>query len=184
VGLASLRAIFARVGLVAPVVFPFATDLGVERSLFFPWEIDEQPLQKHLACTDDFEAARAVQDNLVADLSGAIDVAGLLHAIHNATNDLAAVMPEYSEQVGRLRHISNMLSNTCYTCPVGHQFRKEIATFSSPVNIGRWGTVAKAVEEIWHIQHPLQCGWSLCKFEHGKMEQESRTTITASTLTI
>ena len=120
-----------------------------------------------------------MQDNLVADFSGALDVAALLHVIHNATNDLAAVMPEYSEQVGRLCHISKMLTkrearqrlfNTCHTYPVGQQLRKDIATFLSPVNTGRWGTAAKAVEEIGPLQRPLQWGWSLSKFEHGKKE--------------
>ena len=104
-----------------------------------------------------------------------LGVAGLLHIIHNASNDLGAAMVHFDAQVDRLsvlakfvreRHTQQRLLAKCFpdTMPGASQMREMLRTFHAHCYRNRWSTVARCALEMDRVLPALQSGWNLVKY--------------------
>ena len=113
----------------------------------------------------------------VADLSGSVEVAGILHVLHNATNSLASAMAHYEEETYNLKEVTRLLSrkesrdklmSTCFESrgPLGRQLAQDpdLSKFDAHVHVERWGTVAHAVGRVLVVRDLLAWGWDLGRY--------------------
>ena len=127
----------------------------------------------------DFRAAVNAQQYEV-DMSASVQILGLLHILHNATNDLHNAMSWWGRYVQHLCSVSRLLTkghlrqrflSTCccnYPWSLQHHLAEQ---FQAPVHLARWGTVAAATEALHDplIQMLRQC-WSKAKFTFNQTE--------------
>lgn len=155
------------------------SDLGVEFSLttvqpvdvhqLFPF-IDFSRHEEHR-----FGPERADWDNVDlvpapnVGFADTISIPGLLHIVHNASNEVLGSMPVVSESIDRLAHVATLLREsatctrlceTCFGTPVGKHHHAELLGFSGSVYRARWGTVAWCVSQVLGLERILRWGWS------------------------
>ena len=168
-------------------VVAITSDFGVEFGLnnvaptlvgvMFPW-LAPVPEGQVLEGTDDeWEVREAVVDedaDSPIGLSEAIAVPGLLHIIHNCTNDLLDAIPLLSDAVDvlsqvatfiRQEHTCLRLRESCLSEPRAKHFDKEFRKYDAKIHRGRWGTVAYAVDQTLEIEKPLRAFWSIDKYK-------------------
>ena len=187
-------------------VVAITTDFGVEFGLnqvtptplgvMFPW-LAPVPEGQVLEDTDDeWDVLEPVVDedaDTPIGLSEAIAVPGLLHIIHNCTNDLLDAIPLLSDTVDvlaqvatfiRQEHTCLRLRESCLSEPRAKHFDKEFRKYDAKVHRGRWGTVAYAVEQTLEIEKPLRMFWSIDKYKaaagaRGDKEPDAANTVEA-----
>ena len=180
-------------------VCAITTDFGVEAGLariepisvfaFFPHETGRIPGPG----PDDFEEPSGLHRPLflsqgnpdgeddfedlgvpVIDFSGCVDVAGMLHIVHNMTEDLSRCMKNFEPHVTQLQEVCNFVATpdlkrkllgTCYARGLAVHMRAAIEAYSHKLQTIRWGSVAVCVEEIYKIRRELRFGWSRARFE-------------------
>ena len=111
-----------------------------------------------------------------ADLTGSIPIAGLLHILHNATNDLGLAFSGWRWFLCGLKAVvsflrgratSEKLVETCYEHrgEVGRTFAQEIEQFDAHVHEGRWGTIAYAMKRMVDVRVALIWGWDVFRID-------------------
>ena len=112
------------------------------------------------------------------DLTGCVDVAGLLHVIHNCGRGLESALMCFSDASYRLSKLANLLrkpeskerlEETCFNDPVGQcLFAKGLKAFSSHCHPDRWGTVADTILAMNRDTYcALNHGWNLDRYVDG-----------------
>ena len=156
------------------------TDFGVEFGLpsvqpikvrhLFPWLSEAAPPESDLQDDEDFQHVEEGDPglDLEVSLSHAIPAPGLLHIIHNGSNDLVKVLESLGTTVSQLKEVSRLLAHppsrerliaTCFISPVARQFKGQLLKFSAKVYEARWGSVAFACEEVQELEKPLRRFW-------------------------
>ena len=107
-------------------------------------------------------------------LGCSLPVPGLLHIVHNATNDIMRSVQEFDDLISEVAEIATLLRHnytcerlreSCFSCMVGKTFHHELKAFKGKVHRGRWGTMAFATQDILDLQSGLRRFWSLEKYE-------------------
>ena len=159
-------------------IFAFTTDQGTEAGLH---KVPPVLIRKALpfvayeaAPADDHDFAPPLQNQ--ADLEAKLDfgnsvgIAGMLHIIHNSTNDLGRSMVTFDATVKQLSHISKLLCRrdskqrlleTCFSDRVGRHLQSDIKSFRAKLDPSRWGSFAHCVTELLEIEATLRYGWNL-----------------------
>ena len=167
-------------------VSSFATDFGVEFGLssvapvplrrLFPWfpKVDQSPPILAVADTwDDMSGTEGPAESAEVGFTRSLAAPGVLHIIHNATNDLLSAVPELDDAVESLAQVAAFLRHThtrerlqeaCFGDTVGRTFHASLKGFSGKVHRGRWGTVAFANESVLALQAPLRRFWDYEKY--------------------
>eukprot|EP00969_Alexandrium_andersonii_P278120 12294296-Alexandrium_andersonii.AAC.1 len=88
-------------------------------------------------------------------------VPGLLHIVHNASNDLLMCMPSLEESVDALAVVCRFISNKTnrervvallFDTPQGRPFKAKVERFFVKVHKARWGSVAFATEAMLELE--------------------------------
>ena len=121
-----------------------------------------------------------VPEEVTLSLEETIPAPGLLHIIHNTSNDLLNVMQTAEDPVKQLSEVCKFLTNqhtsecvavACFSAGPSRRFRQLITKFRGKVYRSRWGNVAHAIRMIKEIETPLRRYWSLNKYnnlaQHG-----------------
>ena len=112
---------------------------------------------------DDFEELRAY----AADLSGCVQRDGLLHIIHNATNDLSKGTHHWDCEVSRAQQVANLchrrrtrqrLLATCFGGEIGKTFHDQFKRFKGKCVKHRWGSTADCMVRLLQLMGPLLGG--------------------------
>ena len=178
----------------------FGTEIGLARISPIPihqvllWDASAQP--PSMENEDDVDFTRPEDEEVdfaapsgppVADLSGSIEVAGILHIIHNAMKSLASAMPRYESETRSLKHVCRLLSrkesrtkllSSCFQSRghLGVELAKspELCTFQAHVHTERWGTVAHAIERVLAVRDVLLWGWDLRRYSPQSRPDQER----------
>ena len=172
-------------------VFAFTTDQGVETGLckvpilrassVLPW----MPVPEDEAGDHDWAPAADLAGQhyaAVIDFTQAVGVPGMLHIVHNSTNDLSKAVQHFDEIISQMTALSRLLRKrdskarlleTCFSDHVGRFLQDEIRRFSAKLHTGRWGTIAACVEELLQVEAPLRFGWDLAKFGRNRQQEDS-----------
>ena len=164
----------------------YGTERGAARVRPVPWKQmflwfpppSEQFENRYQA--DEVEFAPQSDD---IDLSGMVDVAGLLHVIHNCGRGLESALMCFEEGSHRLEKLSNLLrkpeskerlQQTCFNDPVSAVlFAKGLKHFNSRCYVDRWGTVADSIFKMnTDTFTALNNGWNLRKYTSSDEAQE------------
>ena len=102
-------------------------------------------------------------DPWILDFRGSLFVAGVLHIIHNAAEDLLDRLQNSVAFLLSLKHICRLLSRQwsrarfAETCLVDALAicRDDFEHFSASVYDGRWGSVTHAIGQLLRVQRPL-----------------------------
>jgi len=170
-------------------VVAFCTDQGtefgfhkikrVEVSALFPW------LELGAGCHDDyadFAPPIGMHDPPTIDLSACVSIAGLLHIIHNTSNDLGNALHCYDEAVNQAKHVCSLirqhhtrerLLETCYFTPVGRAMRGSFNGFDAKVHKPRWASIAHAVEQLVRVEHALRWGWNKDRYGQAHRREDA-----------
>ena len=110
---------------------------------------------------------------------------GILHIMHNLSNDLLKATPQLDAAIDQLVHVAKHIRNppsrermlaTCFGSVVGRCFHKRFRKYKSKVNKGRWGTVAFSLSETTddEIKRPMRRFWNLALYiDDGKFKKDS-----------
>lgn len=99
-----------------------------------------------------------------------ISVPGVLHIVHNASNEVLESMPNVSAAVDRLALVAKMLHDratclrlchTCFTSAAARHHHHALMSFHGMVYRARWGTVAFCVKGLLSLEAVLKLGWSM-----------------------
>ena len=115
----------------------------------------------------------------------ALTVSGLLHVLHNATENLRQVMPHFVSFAEQLSTVCSLLSakhskqrflSTCLpNLPVVHPEVIAVQQFSARVYQGRWGSITDAVLALHgQVGSILRSHWSKEAFSFGSEKQQSQ----------
>ena len=144
--------------------------------------LEQQPRQQNevdFAEEVDFAAApqRAKLSEIMVDVTGSLEVSGLLHIIQNAGKGLGAVLEHYDEAVHRLSKLAALLKQketkdrlfeTCFGTTVGRALWSSIAGFDGECYVERWGTVANCVLQVTdELEAAIRWGWDMDKYFGG-----------------
>ena len=158
----------------------FTTDQGVEFGFhriekvpmqqLFPWAMIPNAVQQDV----DFEFAPPWQHEVAehldhdVDVSKAVGIAGLLHIIHNTSDDLGSAMHVFDDVIHQASHICTMirketsrdrLFESCFSSAIGRHLRSDFKGFNAKVHKARWGTIAHAVLQLVEVEHALRYCW-------------------------
>lgn len=166
----SLQALMSNMLVLTP-------DLGVEFSLTTAQPVDVHQLFPFIdfglreeLCFGPESAERGDVDLVPAPNVGftdTISIPGLLHIIHNASNEVLGSMPVVSESIDRLalvaallreRSTCTRLCETCFGPLVGKHHHAELLRFPGSVYRARWGTVAWCVSQVLGLEGVLRWG--------------------------
>ena len=143
-----------------PTVLPAAVDT------VFPW----MPLPSPPVPVSEVDAFLYQPEQVAVpkiSFSRALQVSGLQHIIHNATNDLLGAMPVLAKELPRLKELADdvvtkttreEVYETCFASPVGMNMRKVINEWTHCVYEGRWGSVARAFSDAVRCADALRWG--------------------------
>jgi hypothetical protein len=135
--------------------------------------------QLDIAEADDFAVPvgpRQERPDRCISMDKMIATPGLLHIIHNASNDLLKVMTTLDAAVSSLAVVCRFLGSphfrprivaTCFSSNLSHPFAAKMGRFSCHVNKDRWGTVAFACAAVLDLQLPLRRFWDLETYQRG-----------------
>lgn len=160
------------------------SDLGVEFDLskapafcvrdVWPWYDDKPPEEGIVQADAEADGFDVVEHYLGLDarlsLRHMMAVPGILHIIHNASDDLLKAAPLLGESGVQLASLSTFLREphtrsrlleACFNGRVSSAFKKDFSTYRAKVNTGRWGSVAFACASILEIEKPLRRFWSM-----------------------
>ena len=163
-------------------IFAFCTDQGTEAGLHqippvlvrkvLPW-IAYQGVN----AADEHDLAPPVElgeDRLASiDLRESVGIAGLLHIIHNSTEDLGRSMVTFDELMKQLSHVSKLLCRkdsrarllqTCFADRIGRHLQSDIKGFKAKLNTDRWGSIGHCVVELLKIERSLRFCWDVTKY--------------------
>ena len=135
---------------------------------------EEEHILDEAEIEEEERAAPAAQWHL--DMRSSIYVPGLLHIIHNATEDLSSALPFWDEWLPHVRAVSRMLSKkeyadrlieTCFSMPPANAFADEIREFNHAIYEGRWGTLLAAVSHLSDLEDPLCYAWDMVRYSFG-----------------
>ena len=156
----------------------YGTERGAARTKPIPWK-QVFPFFKSPSAEMDFdgEIEFAPQSDTI-DLSGCVDVAGLLHVIHNCGRGLETVLMCFQDASFRLTKLANLLrepeskerlQQTCFNDDVGRVlFAKGLKGFTSHCHTDRWGAVADTILAMNKDTYAaLNHGWCLGKYLDG-----------------
>ena len=110
------------------------------------------------------------------DLTPSVFIAGILHIIHKAIEELENVLCYLSTYVPKLRHVTGLLRrkwsrtrllSTCFARPPQSTYRWLYSSFFAGVFTGRWGSVMEAVGSILPLEASLKFVWSLQRYQFG-----------------
>ena len=105
----------------------------------------------------------------MVDPSLTLQVPGLLHMLHNTSNDLKKILPRFSAWLPKLQGLCRLtqapykerLISTCIDSP-GEQ--DKLRQCSAHPYDKRWGSVAHAVARLLDIEQLLRSRWDMQKF--------------------
>jgi hypothetical protein len=172
----------------------FTTDQGVEFGFhriekvsiqqLFPWAFIENAIPQD----DEFEFAPLLPDPAMdrheVDVTKAVGIAGLLHIIHNTSDDLGCTLVVFDDTILGLSHISNMirkettrdrLFESCFSSDIGRHLRGDFKGFNAKVHKARWGTIAHAVVQLATLEHPLRFCWSKARYGVVQRQDDEST---------
>lgn len=124
--------------------------------------------------------AQQLERDVPISFRRAMPIAGLLHVIHNAGNDLEDAINTLGDTIEGLQNVANLLRTrgsrdrlleTCFSDAVGRHLHKDLQQFCGKVHKKRWGTVAFCVCRILELERSLRWGWSKEKYEAGRAIQ-------------
>ena len=110
------------------------------------------------------------------DLEGSFGIAGMLHIISNAMNDVdnsmvhfGVIVDTMSAIAGLIRHPGSRkrLFNRCYSCKEGMYMRAKFDNFNGQCYRKRWGTVANCILKLLKLKRTLRWGWNLSRYIEG-----------------
>jgi hypothetical protein len=116
------------------------------------------------------------------DMSRCVYIAGVLHIVHKATEELAGVLVHWDTFIEELTHVTRLLSRqwtrsrliaTCFAEMPQRAFVDEYASFSGGVYVGRWGSVVEALCQILPLERTLRYAWDKDKFLFGAGNEEA-----------
>ena len=161
------------------------TDMGHEFALgdiadtpiksILPWVQLPEPEVEFIDC-DDLEDVPedgfppAERDEFKVGFGTSIAVAGLLHVIHNAGNDLATVCHTLPEVIEQMKSLATLISGpstnerlraTCFSSAEARPFHLLLQQFSAKVYEARWGSVAWCAQQLLNLEKPLRRYWSM-----------------------
>ena len=168
-------------GSISREISAITTDQGVEfgfhrvqqvpMEALFPWRQVPGARQDD---DDDFAFAPALdQPQLVVDFSGTVSVAGLLHIIHNTSNDLGNSLNCYDRVVLQMAHVSNMirredtrirLFEACFADDLGRHLQSDFKQFDAKVHKPRWGSIANSVLQLRRVEKSLRFRWDAGRY--------------------
>ena len=133
--------------------------------------LDLDPFRDQVEHCFDAEQGESEPADLEVCLQSSRGVAGLLHIIHNASNDLGSCMEHYDQIVEDMGALSSFLRSRdckerliakCFSSgPAGQsEVRSKIEAFNAECYRPRWGTVARCAIELHHVLPALRLGWS------------------------
>ncbi len=117
------------------------------------------------------------------DLTGSIYITGILHLVHNATQDFQHVWLEWPAWVQQVRQVSRMLKrrrsrdrllSTCFSEPPFSYAADKLGSFSGGVYEGRWGSVLDACDQLLEVESVLRAAWSAHKYSGGSAKGAAR----------
>ena len=131
----------------------------------------------------------AEHERLYADVTGSVEVPGLLHVLHNLGRGLEHQLKGYKDAVFKLGKVCNVLrrkeskdrlEETCFEPSAAAHllFKKNVKQFQASCYSERWGTVSVAIMRMTEdLQVTLTHGWDMNKFlagssRHAKMKEE------------
>jgi hypothetical protein len=135
--------------------------------------------QDDIAEADDFAVPglpRQERADRSIGMAAMIPTPGLLHILHNASNDLLGVMSTLDAAVESLAAVCRFLGSphtrpriiaTCFSSNLSRPFACKMSKFSIHVNKDRWGSVAFAIQALLDLQLPLRRFWDLETFRFG-----------------
>jgi hypothetical protein len=130
---------------------------------------------------DDAPAEQETEDSdYMLDFTSSVYIAGLLHVLHNTTQDLGATLLHWSLWVDQLKMVCRLLSNKwtkdrfLQTCLKGHPLAGDIKRFRARVYEARWGSIWYAVGQLLHIQDILCQSWAKQAFCYGDADMNER----------
>lgn len=165
------------------------TDFGVESGLaklkpvslqsIFPWD-DGVDLAGFQAGddVDDFVEDQHLHSHV--DFGSTVDIAGLLHILHNMTGDLGINMTGFKDVVFNIQQVSNFLANqefkrkllaTCFASGPAYHMRKDVEAFSYKLNTKRWGAVTTSVAQLCKVRDALRFAWNRRLFDGNSEAQ-------------
>ncbi len=126
---------------------------------------------------EQFMADPAAADAMLVDTRMRLQVPGVFHSIHNSVAELNKAMGNYNHFCKQLRLVCDLLRRTyshqrlmetCFSDPPASCHKELYSGFSSSVQGGRWGSVAKAVIDIGPLEASLTNAWDAMKFNRGR----------------
>ena len=149
-------------------IFSFTTDQGVEFGLsrvpvlpvrtVFPWiELPQFQEEHDWAPGPDIGEAHAAA---MVDLTSSVSIPGMLHIVHNSTNDLGKSMRQFETVVNQMQHVSKLLRRrdskqrlleTYFADNVGRHLHAPINSFTAKIHTGRWGSVSECVKQMLEV---------------------------------
>ena len=116
------------------------------------------------------------QNGPCVSLDGMIPAVGLIHEIHNMSNDLGNSMKHYKRNIARMKHVAKLLREpdekrhllgACYSSPEGKLRAECFKRFSGRVGKDRWATVSDCAVPTCAVEDSLRWGWNRERFDHG-----------------
>ena len=142
----------------------------------------EVPL--HIEDGNQFIPEREASAQHLVDLTGSLEGPDMMHILHNATNELAAVAESYPDMLRKLTLLCKMMSNketkqqlltNCFSEGDAFAFYEQVAEVSQTVNEQLWNTIAAAIELVAELEVALKTGWSLEGFMRGGKPPQSNS---------
>jgi hypothetical protein len=170
-------------------VFPFLKGIGPASEVIRPICLDDHEEDFQAPIEDEFAGQPPAyeQETLYADVTGSLEVPGLLHVLHNLGKGLEDKLEEYKDGIARLTKVANILrrkeskdrlQETCFehSQPAKLLFKKHLKRFRSWCYSDRWGTVSKCLLSMTpDLQATLEHGWSLDKYLAGSSRHAAIT---------
>lgn len=101
-------------------------------------------------------------------------IPGVMHVVHNATEDFKNSLREWGWFVPLLRHVCRLLHKperllaTVFNRAPHNANAHRFASFESTVYEGRWGEVLAACSELLPLKEPLRAAWDLRVYCFGQ----------------
>ena len=151
---------------------------------------DERCHEEDFAAEDDVAAGESAHgeaqlpEHIMADVTGSLEVPGMMHICHNTTNGLKTSLVHFTAMVYKLKKVARLLRikeskdrvvATCFSSGISAGFAKDIIAFTAEVYWERWQTIADCVRSILVVEVGLRYCWDLSKYllgtdRHAKVE--------------
>ena len=159
-----------------PCEFAFEACEGGEAddAMEFDWRSDADTGSPSPA--PDTEVAPASDEQPVIDWSASLQVVGLLHILHNVTQELGTVMDYAPQFIDGLACVCDMLSRkwskqrlqmTCFSRPPASLQWDDFEAFSATVYRGRWASVTDAAFAVHPLENALRFAWDATAYGMG-----------------